>query len=343
MDLSTDIAQLQQKQDLPPQQMTAALRTIFSPNCADSSIRTFLVALHDKGETADEIFSAASFLREQSIRIEPTRPYLVDCCGTGGDQKNTFNISTAVAFVLAGAGCNVAKHGNRAVSSHCGSADVLEALGVQVRLSPDSCRKCIDEIGIGFLFAPDFHPILARVATVRKSIPHRTIFNLLGPLLNPAEVRRQLVGVYEARLAPVLTRVLEKLGSESAIVVAAENGMDEVSLTCNTNVSRLYDGCMTSEIFDPRSSGYTLCTESDLAGGNPQESATRLIQVLKGHSLPLDHAVHLNAAFGLMAAGKVTNFMDGLLTAQESIASGRAYQKLRDLIHLTQHLVGHPA
>lgn len=336
MPLGPDILLLNQRQELSCEQMTKALELIFAGKVPVEQSRAFLIALHHKGESSIEILASVRYLRTQAITISIDRPYLLDCCGTGGDSKNTFNISTAVAFVLAGAGCTVAKHGNRAVSSACGSADVLEALGVSLHLTPELSKRCIEDVGIGFLFAPDFHPILAKVSAIRRSIPHRTIFNILGPLLNPAGVKQQLVGVYEKRLTALVAEGLCELGSTSVVAVHADDGTDEISLSSNTNISRLHNKCITHFVFDPRLSGYSYCKPQDCIGGDAKTNAQRLIHVLKGHSEPLDHLVHINAAWGMIAAQKTNDFMEGLLMAQESITSGAAFAKLENLIHFTK-------
>ncbi len=309
---------------------------IFTGSMSPDQTRDFLVRLYHRGETTEEILGAVTYLRDHGISIKSKHPDLIDCCGTGGDLKGTFNVSTAVAFVLAGGGCHVAKHGNRAVSSKSGSADILSALAVNIALSPEDATRCLDEIGISFLMAPTYYPLLKTVADVRKSIPHRTIFNLLGPLLNPAKAKHQLIGVFDKKFMQPMTEVLKATGSKYAVIVHADNGMDELSLSCNNRLVILKEGMIIESFFDPRESGYAYCHDADLNGGTPEENAARLKKCLKGHSEPLDHTVHINAAWGFMAAGKAKNFMDGLLMAQDSISSGRAYQKLEALIEFTR-------
>lgn len=323
------------EKNLSSSQTEEVFENIFSAKCSGDEVREFLVSLSHKGETVQEILGAVHFLRRQGKRITCQSQNLVDCCGTGGDQKGTFNISTAAAFVLAGAGCHVAKHGNRAMSSKSGSADVLEALGVNISAPEEVVRRCADQIGIGFFFAPNYYPLLKNIASVRKSIPHRTLFNLLGPLLNPAGARRQLIGVFGKPQARLVVDVLKELGSESVVAVCAENGMDEFSLSCVNHVVQLEKGSVKEFDFDPRTSGYPFCREDDVKGGTARENAERLKLCLKGHSQPLDHTVHINAAWGLVAAGRATSFMDGLLMAQEAISNGRAYQKLEELVEMT--------
>lgn len=336
MTIQEAIHKINQKKNLTTSEMEFVFSTIFSDCCDENLVRTFLISLFAKGESKDEILGAVQFLRKNGKRVECHSPDLMDCCGTGGDQKNTFNISTAVSFVLAGAGCHVAKHGNRAISSQCGSADVLQAIGVNIEANAETMARCVDEIGIGFFFAPDYYPFLKKVGSIRRTIPHRTIFNLLGPLLNPAQAKRQLIGVYDSHFVPLVSAVLKELGSESAIVVSSDDGMDEFSLTANAHVSELKEGKIRNFSFDPRESGYSHCKPSDLLGGTAQQNAHRMRESLKGHSQPLDHVVHINAAWGLMAAGKANHFMEALLMAQDSISSGRAYEKLEALVEATQ-------
>ncbi len=327
---------LSNKQSLKTSEIQLVFDDIFMGKVVDDDVRRFLVLLHEKGESFEEILGAVKYLRAKGKSLSCSCPNLIDCCGTGGDQKNTFNISTAVSFVLAGAGCTVAKHGNRAMSSQSGSADILTELGVGIQSDTSVDKKCLEELGIGFLFAPDYYPLMKKVASIRKSIPHRTIFNILGPLLNPAGAKKQLIGVFDTTFAPVMARVLQETGSESAVVVTAKDGTDEFSLVCDNDVVQLAGNEIKEFSFDPRESGYPYCTVEDLKGGTAKENADRLKKCLKGHSMPLDHVVHINSAWGLIAAGKADSLLEGLLMAQESISSGRAYQKLEGLIEMTK-------
>ena len=315
--------------ELGVDEIEAVFGDIFFNDHDDVLIHDFLVALFQKGESLDEIFGAAKFLKKNGRSVECRSVDLLDCCGTGGDGKGTFNISTAVAFVLAGGGVKVAKHGNRAVSSKSGSADVLEKLGIRINLTAEQSADCVDETGIGFFFAPTHYPFLRKVAPIRQGIPHRTIFNLLGPLINPAGATRQLLGVADPRFVPIHCEVLRRLGSSSAVVVSSEDGLDEFTLTAKSRLARLHNGKITEAIFDPwKETGYPPCDLSALAGGTAEENALRLKKCLKGHSQPLDHVVHINAAWGFVVAGLAGSFMDGLILAQESISSGKAYGKL---------------
>ncbi|MBU0505409.1 MAG: anthranilate phosphoribosyltransferase [bacterium] len=318
-----------------PDNIENVFHDVFTKQLHSEEIRSFLIDLHHRGESVDDILGAVRYLRKNGEQAVCRHSDLIDCCGTGGDQKNTFNISTAVGFVLAGAGCHVAKHGNVAISSQSGSADVLKALGVNLAATKEVMIRAIDEVGIGFLFAPAFYPLMQKVAVIRKSIPHRTIFNLLGPLLNPAGATKQVIGVFDKKHVPIMRDVLAALGSESVVVVSAADGTDEFSLCCDNFVSRWQGGEKTDFIFDPRQAGYPYCKQEALKGGTAQENAARLIQCLKGHSEPLDHVVHINAAWGLIVAGKTDHFLEAMLMAQDSISSGRAYRKLEELVEIT--------
>lgn len=336
MKLIEAIQKLEQKSHLSTQNMEDVMSDIFHHDVKDDDIRNFLILLSQKGETFEEILGAVHFLRKNGVQVTTGIDDLIDCCGTGGSQKGSFNISTAVAFVLAGGGCYVAKHGNRAVSSKSGSADVLKALGVNLTMSPEGAIECLKKTGITFLYAPEYYPILKKVAFVRKSIPHRTIFNLLGPLLNPCQAPYQLLGVYASEYVPILTKVLKEIGSQSAVVVSSLDGLDEFSLTDKAQVSQLKAGEIQSFVFDPwQESGYPKCDLKDLQGGTPEENANRMRKCLKGHSEPLDHVVHINAAWGFIACGRADSFMDGLLLAQQSISSGKAHQKLEEFVEMS--------
>lgn len=329
------IKQLKNSIDLHESEMRAALEFILTEQASQDDIVEFLTLLRDKGESASEIKGALKLMREKCHRLPLKSSPLFDTCGTGGDGKNTFNISTAVAFVLAGGGINIAKHGNRAVSSKSGSADVLKALGVNIEADANKVAHCIDEIGIGFLFAPHYHPAMKIVGPARQKIGTRTIFNLLGPMLNPAQPDFQIMGVYDQKLLPIITQVLKDTGSKAVAVVHGSDGMDEITLTGKTYISLYKDNHVDLFEFDPQEVGYDYCSPKDLEGGNAEENAKRLRRLLKGHSEAIDHCVHLNAALGFMVAGKTSDFKEGLLMAQESISSGRAYQKLEALIEIS--------
>jgi anthranilate phosphoribosyltransferase len=330
---------LKEGKSLSSEEMSFVFEKVFKSDVADSDISDFLIALHEKGETADEIFGAAKFLRDHGKTVQLALDDVLDCCGTGGSGKSVFNISTAVAFILAACGCHVAKHGNRAVTSKSGSADVLEALGVNLDLTAEQNASLVKEVGLGFFYAPHHYPFIRRVMPVRKSIPHRTIFNLLGPLINPAHANFQVLGTPHKQFVPIMAEVLQKLGSKAVVVVSSEDGLDEFTLTSKAHVSILRDGKITSEIFDPfEATGYKLCELKEIQGSTPEENALRLKKSLKGHSEPLDHTIHINAAWGLLISGKADTFLDALLMVQDVISSGRAYEKLEEFCAKTNEM-----
>jgi len=290
-----------------------------------------LSALRTRGETVAEITGFAEGMRERAARVELARADAVDTCGTGGDGAGTFNISTTAALVAAGAGAAVAKHGNRAVSSRSGSADVLEALGVPVGLAPDAAGRLVDEVGLGFLFAPAHHPAMRHVMPVRRELGVRTVFNVLGPLTNPAGVRRQVVGVFRADLCETLARVLAALGSTRAYVVHGRDGVDEVSLAAPTLVAELRDGDVSVSEVAPEDFGLRRCAAADLAGGDPAANARLIEAILEGEAGPRTDAVLLNAGFALAAAGLADTPAAGVARAREALAAGGPRRVLAEL------------
>src|SRR3989344_6798253 len=256
------ISKLAGKKDLLELEAAKAMEDIMEGKATTPQIKEFLLGLKSKGETIDEITACARIMREKSIRIEPNAMHLVDTCGTGGDNSGTFNISTAAAFVASGAGASAAKHGNRSISSKCGSADVLKALGVNIVLEPKKVEECIEKVGIGFLFAPKFHPAMKYAMDARKELGVRTIFNILGPLTNPAGAKSQLIGVFDPKLLPIMANVLKNLGSRHAIVVNG-NGLDEITLTGNTDVFELKNGAIENYFINPEDFGFKLCSRSE--------------------------------------------------------------------------------
>ena len=333
------LQKLKNHHDLNAAEITNTFSKMFSGALTESDVQEFLTLLHQKGESTAEILAAVQFLKGNAVNTLQAAPDVVDCCGTGGDQLGTLNISTAVALVLAGGGVPVAKHGNAAVSSKSGSADVLQALGVVIDLSPAAARTCLEQCGITFLLAPLYYPLMQQVRALRKKIPHPTIFNLLGPLLNPMSVKRQVLGVYNESYVHRLAEVLLALGHESSIVVHAQDGLDEFSLSAPAVMSRVVAGQVTDMIFDPwQESGYPRCEIADLRGGTATENALRIRQSLKGHSQAVDHVIHINAAWGFVVAGRAATFLDGLLLAQDSVSSGRAYQKLQEWVEVSRAL-----
>lgn len=296
-----------------------------------AQIGALLAALRTKGETVDEITGMVESLRAHAVTVQ-LDVEAVDTCGTGGDGHGTFNISTAAAIVTAGAGCAVAKHGNRAASSRCGSADVLEALGVVIALPPEGVRRCVEEAGIGFFYAPAFHPAMRHVGAARRELGFRTVFNMLGPLANPARVRHQAIGVGDARLAPLMAGVLQRLGHERALVFTGPDGLDELGLHA---VARCYDvtpAAIAEYELDAQTYGLQPSPITDLHGGDAAENARTLRAVLDGERGPARDVTVFNAAAALVAAGKGSDFADAVRVAQDSIDSGAARERLAALV-----------
>ena len=309
------------------------MKWIMEGQAADSQIAAYLTALRIKGETVSEITGSALAMREKAVKIKVRNASaVVDTCGTGGDLKGTFNISTAAAFVIAGAGVTVAKHGNRSVSSACGSADVLRALGVNIHLSPEKVETLVNTVGIGFLFAPLYHESMKHARKVRQEIGIRTIFNILGPLTNPASATIQVIGVYHADLTTLLAKVLLSLGSGHCYVVHGLDGLDEISLTGPTMISEGYQGEVKTYTVAPEDFGLKRCRMEDLLGSDPRTNAKILHSVLNGEKGSRREIVLLNAAPALVAAGKAPSFTGALRVASESIDSGAAAGKLKQLV-----------
>ena len=317
-------------------QARAAMKALMLGQATDAQAGAFLAALRMRGETVDELVGFAEAMRTRAVAVKPKRRPLLDTCGTGGDGSGTFNISTTVAFIAAGAGAAVAKHGNRAVSSRSGSADVLEALGVKTAGSPKLAAECIDVAGVGFLFAPIHHPAVARVGPVRRQLGVRTVFNLLGPLSNPAAAKRQLLGVYSIDLVRSVAEALKSLGSEKAMVVASKDGLDELSLSAPTIVARLSKGRVTMEEIRPKRLGFKLRPLSALRGGDAKKNAAITRSILYGVKGAPREVCVLNAAAALMVAGLARNWGEGVALSNASIDSGRAAASLAILAHLTK-------
>ena len=322
--------------DLTMAEAREVMREIMHGQATQAQIGAFLTALRMKGETADEIAGCAQAMRESAIEVKPKQNLLVDTCGTGGDGSGTFNISTTVAFVAAGAGLAVAKHGNRSVSSRCGSADLLQALGVNLEISAEHVADCIDEVGIGFLFAPLLHPAMKHALGPRQEIGLRTIFNILGPLSNPASARRQLLGVYDSSLTELMAEVLRTLGAEHALVVHGADGLDELSVTGPNKISRVCDSQIETYHLDPQELGLPRAELGDLAGGTIEDNAAITKALLKGERGPKRDIVLLNAAAVFIAGGMVASFDEGLVLAAKAIDSGNALSKLEQLIEFSQ-------
>lgn len=326
------IRKMMEGQSLGRDEAHAAMTEIMEGAASPVQIGAFLVALRMKGETIAEITEFARVMREHAVPVKATRRPLVDTCGTGGDRVKTFNVSTAAAFVAAGAGVAVAKHGNRSVTSKCGSADVLEALGVPIQLTPEECARSIDDIGLGFMFAPAYHPAMKHAGPVRRELGVRTVFNMLGPLTNPAGAEAQLLGVYALTLTEVHATVLRELGSRHALVVHGEGGLDELSTFGRTRISELRAGEITTYEVTPEEFGLTRVENVEtLAGGSAEENAQLLIRVLEGEAGPARDIVVLNAAAAITAGEVAESILDGIAVAVASIDSGEAMRKLRQL------------
>ncbi len=313
---------------------------IMDGEATPSQISGLIVAMRMKGETADEITGFARAMRDRATPVRPVAARYIDTCGTGGDGLHTFNVSTTTAFVVAGAGVPVAKHGNRAVSSSAGSADVLEALGVDISLDATGMARCIDECGVGFLFAQSLHASMRHAGPTRREIGIRTVFNILGPLTNPAGAKRQLLGVYDARLAPVMAEVAGRLGAERTLVVNGHPGMDEVSASGPTTVAE-YDrseGTVRTYTIDPEQVGIARSTLADVAGGDSAANALLVRSVLEGDHGPRRDVVLMNVAAALLAAGAVDDLAEGVVRARESIDGGRALEVLERLVTTSQRL-----
>lgn len=332
------IARVVERKNLEQGEAETVMGEIMRGETSPSQIAAFLTALRMKGETVEEIAGCAKAMRAHSLKVETKKTTVMDTCGTGGDGSNTFNISTITAFVVAGAGLTVAKHGNRSVSSRCGSADLLEALGVKIDLAPEQVARCLDEIDIGFLFAPRLHPAMKHAATPRREMGIRTIFNLLGPLTNPASASVQLLGVYSPDLTEPLARVLHLLGTSQVMVVHGADSLDELSTTGSNRVTELRNGEIKTYYLSPRQLGFPLAELSQLKGGTPQENAEITRRLLQGEKGPRRDVVLLNAAAALIIAGKASDFGTALAEANESLDSGIALQKLEQLIQLSQKL-----
>lgn len=336
------LGRLVRGEDLDEQTAAAALHSIMSGEATPGQVGGFLLALRAKGETVDEITGLARTMREFSLKVRTDRP-VVDTCGTGGDRAGTVNISTMAALVVAGAGAAVAKHGNRAASSSCGSADLLEALGVVLELSPEGVAACIEEAGIGFCFAPAFHPAMKYVGPVRRELGVPTVFNFLGPLTNPAGARRQTVGVSDAEMAPKMAEALRRLGAERAMVFRGDDGLDELSTITTSSVWDV-DASLGGEVrassFDPQTVGIARANHGDLAGSTAAENARICAEVLAGKDGPVRDAVALNAAAALLVAGVVADFTEGIARARESIDSGGATSALDKLREVSQRVAG---
>ncbi len=324
------------RHDLAETEMFDMISDIFSGQITDAQIGAMMAALATKGETFEELAGAARSMRKKAHRIQTSADTVVDTCGTGGDGAKTFNISTTTAFVVAGCGVTVAKHGNRSISSQCGSADVLEALGVNLNVQPELVEEAIGEIGIGFMFAPLFHGAMRYAATARKEVGLRSIFNMLGPLTNPAAANCQLLGVYASELTEMFAQALRLLGAKRAFVVHGHDGLDEISVCAPTRVSELRgDQIRTYDITPEQFFGECADAEA-LAGGDPEENADITRRILKGEKGPKRNIVALNAAAALVAADKATDLAAGIQLAKKALDQGAAAEKLEALVRFTR-------
>jgi anthranilate phosphoribosyltransferase len=331
MALRPAIAKVAAHETLGEAEAHDAMGIIMDGEATPAQIASFITALAMRGETVEEITGFARAIREHAVAIAPHADHLVDIVGTGGDRLNTFNISTTSAFVIAGAGGHVAKHGNRAASSRCGSADVLEALGINLAAPPEVVRACVEEVGFGFMFAPHFHPAFKHALAPRREIGIRTVFNILGPLTNPARARRYLQGAPSAAHTELMARVLAALGADRAFVVHGHDGMDEISLCAPTQVSEVVGGAVRTYIIAPEEVGFRRASLEALRGGSPDENAQICVSILRGEQGPRRDIVLLNAGAALVAAGLVGTIPEGAGRAAHSIDSGAAYAKLEAL------------
>ncbi|MDG5468032.1 anthranilate phosphoribosyltransferase [Deltaproteobacteria bacterium IMCC39524] len=336
------------RQDLLETEMIEVMNQIMGGEATPAQVGAFITALRMKGETIEEITGAARVMRDHATpirvgkaldidreEINLDRETVLDTCGTGGSGTKSFNISTTVAFVVSACGTKVAKHGNRSISSACGSADVLEALGVNLNVTPEQVESCINEVGVGFLFAPALHGAMKHAIGPRREIGIRTIFNILGPLTNPAGADRQVLGVYEEKLVEVLAKVLVKLGCQRGFVVHGQDGMDEITLTGPTRIAEINEGKVTLSTIEPEDFGLRRCLLTDLQGGDAEENAAIVRDVLAGAEGPKRDVVLLNAAYALIAAGIVESVDAGLQKARNVIDEGLAKAKLEGLVYLT--------
>ena len=337
------------RRDLTRIEAAAAMDAIMSGTATNAQIAAFLIALRMKGETVEELIGFAQVMRQKAVKVRThgeevagltgtDREMLIDTCGTGGDAAGTFNVSTATAFVVAGAGLKVAKHGNRSVSSLCGSADVVETLGISLDLTPAKVARCIDEVGIGFLYAPLLHTAMKHVMAARREMGVRTVFNMLGPLTNPASANAQVIGVYSAALTEPLARVLAELGTFRAFVVHGSDNLDEISNTGDSKVSEVREGVVRSYTVRPEDFGLARASITDLQGGDREQNAEIIRGILAGKPGARRDIVLMNAAAALVAGAKARDLKQGVEVAARAIDSGAARKKLDDLVALSHKL-----
>ncbi len=324
------LKKLSNKQDLTRAEAYDAMNEIMSGQATDAQIAAFLMGLRLKGETVEEITGCAQVMREKAVRIRTKHQVVIDTCGTGGDASGTFNISTTAAIIASAAGAAVAKHGNRAVSSKCGSADVLKALGINIEITPEKAAQTLDEVGITFLFAPTLHGAMKHAASVRKELGVRTIFNILGPLTNPAGAQRQVLGVFSSALTETMANVLKELGAQHALVVHGDGGLDELSTLGTTRISEMKDGQIRTYTLDVRELGLPVVTQTSVQGGDIQENVAILLGVLEGKRSPARDIALLNAGAALYIAARASTLNEGIRMAAEVVDSGAALRKLNE-------------
>lgn len=340
MDIQTALGRIAERQDLSNAEMVDVMRQIMSAGTTDVQIGAFLLGMRIKGETIDEITGGVQVLREFASGVKVSGPNLVDIVGTGGDGANLFNVSTAASFVVAAAGGRVAKHGNRSVSSSSGSADVLEAAGVRLDITPEQVAHCVNELGIGFMFALMHHSAMRHVSLARRELGLRTLFNVLGPMANPAGLKRQLIGVYDRVLCRPVAEVLQRLGSEHVLVVHSEDGLDEISLAADTHVAELINGVVSEYTLQPEQLGFKRESVQDLVVDGVTSSLQLITSALAGEKDPRSqraaHMIALNAGAALYVAGIAASIADGVAFADDTLASGAGLKKMQQLADMTQ-------
>ena len=340
MSIQEAIAHVISGRDLSRDAMQAVMQKIMTGECTDAQIGGLLIALRMKGETVDEITAAAEVMASLASHVDIDAPNMIDIVGTGGDGTSTFNVSTAASFVAAGAGCSVAKHGNRSVSSKSGSADLLEQAGANLNLSANQVVKVVEQAGVGFMFAPMHHSAMRHAIAARKEMAVRTIFNVLGPLTNPANVKRQVVGVFERSLTDTLANVFLRLGSEHTLVVHSDDGMDEISISAPTMVTEMLNGTVTSYSVKPEDFGLATADISDIVVQDSAESLALIERVLAGESGAARDIVLMNAGAGVYVSGLATSLAQGIDLAKESIDSGKALAAKHAYVAATQSVAG---